>query len=151
MVIHGLEFFDLKSQEVRQIKSSEIKVEVLGVKPKKELTIKRDETNKQTQEVKTVEVVKSELSALHITLIFIAGFISAILLMIMKPWKYFKRREKTISLKDPKILLMKLMPHKNDVEVEALVDALEKHLYSNAKLNLDKKLLKECLNKYNIH
>ena len=60
------------------------------------------------------------------------------------------KREKTFSIKDPKILLVKLMPFSDDADVQSLVDVLEKNLYSNAKLELDKKLLKECLKKYSI-
>ena len=61
-----------------------------------------------------------------------------------------KSGEKTLSLKDPKILLVKLMPFKDDKEVKSLIDTLEKNIYSNAGITLDKKLIKELIAKYNI-
>jgi len=45
---------------------------------------------------------------------------------------------------------MKLMPYKDDTKVQTLIDRLEESLYSKSKVTLDKKLIKELIQKYNL-
>ena len=45
---------------------------------------------------------------------------------------------------------MKLLPFKDDEEVGKIVNILEKNIYSNERLEYDKKVLKEILKKYEI-
>jgi len=66
-----------------------------------------------------------------------------------KPWNRFKN-EKSSSIKEPKVLLMKLLPYKDNEEVQKIIDILEKSIYSSQKLEYDKKVLKEILKKYEI-
>ena len=70
--------------------------------------------------------------------------------MLLKPLKGFKKDNSSSSLKDPKVLLMKLLPYKDDEEVGKIVDILEKSIYSNEKLEYDKKILKGIMKKYKI-
>ena len=143
----SLEYFDLQTQQMKKIQTKEMKIKVHGSKPTQELVIKRDAA-KESKEAPVV-VISSTISPLIAGLIFTLGFILGGLLIFFKPWTLIKR-EKTFSIKDPKVLLVKLMPFSDDADVQSLVDVLEKNLYSNAKLELDKKLLKECLHRYNI-
>ena len=112
---------------------------------KEELTIKREEKDS----VDEVAAGGNQLSNLWIALIFILGLVSGVLLMMLKPWK-LSSKEKTFSIKDPKTLLIKLFPYRNDVQVQKIIDALEKNIYSDAKIDIDKKLLKEIVKKYKL-
>ena len=83
--------------------------------------------------------------------VFIFGLIIGMILMHFKPWKLNKVEKKTkVSIKDEKLLLVKLLPYKEDNEVQNILDILENNLYSNEKKVIDKKVLKELLKKYNI-
>ena len=45
---------------------------------------------------------------------------------------------------------MKLLPYKEDKEVNNILEILENNLYSSEKKEIDKKVLKDILKKYNI-
>ncbi|MCD6191156.1 MAG: BatD family protein [Sulfurimonas sp.] len=144
-----LKFFNPKTNKIETVSTSEIKVEVLGAKVKPELKIKRDETGvKEEVKVKT-EVVTSALNPILVSLVFVLGIVFGIVLMILKPWSMFKR-EKSLNIKDEKLLLVKLLPFKDDKEVQDILDILENNLYSQDKKKIDKKVLKELLKKYEI-
>ena len=145
-----LSFFNPKTKKVESVSTSEIKVEVTGKKVKQELKITRDETQ-PVQKVQTqVQVPETVFSTMWMSLIFVLGIFFGTVIMILKPWNMFKR-EKGINIKDEKVLLMKLLPFKDDVEVQKIVDILENNLYSTDKQAVDKKLLKELLKKYEIN
>jgi hypothetical protein len=140
-----LKFFNPKTKEIKTISTNEISVKVKNAKPKEELTIKREE-----KELKEPAIISnSPLSRLWIVVIFVVGLISGILLMLFKPWK-FAKKEKSISIKEPKTLLVKLLPFKSDTDVQKILDIIEKNIYSDAKIEIDKKLLKEIIKKYNL-
>lgn len=140
-----LKYFDSSSKEVKSISTNEIKINVKNAKPKEELIIKKEEKIVKKQ----VLEVKNNLPIVWMSSVFIIGLVLGIFLMIIKPWKFFKK-EKSISIKDHKSLLIKLLPYKNDEEVKNIVDILEKNIYSDAKINVDKKLLKEIVRKYDL-
>ena len=48
------------------------------------------------------------------------------------------------------MLLMKLLPYKDDNEVKKIVGILENNIYANKKEEYDKKVLKEVLKRYDI-
>ena len=83
------------------------------------------------------------------SLIFALGIIFGIIVMLLKPWSIFKS-EKSLNIKDEKLLLVKLLPFKDDKEVQNILEILENNLYSEDKQKIDKKVLKELLNKYEI-
>ena len=147
-----LRYFDPKTKEIKSIQTEPIAVKVKG-KKKKELVLKR-EVEKQDE----VKIIKADETLSHssgslsnsfIAIIFFGGLIMGIVITLLKPWSIFSR-EKVTSIKDPKILLVKLMPYKDDRAVQELIDTLEKNIYSNAEITLDKKLIKELVAKYNI-
>jgi len=145
-----LKFFNPKTKKIETISTQEIKVEVSGEKVKPELKIKRDEALPKEEVKVQTKVVKSSISTVLMSLIFVLGITFGIVLMILKPWTMF-RSEKSINIKDEKVLLVKLLPFKDDKEVQEIIDVLENNLYSEDKRVIDKKLLKELLKKYEIN
>ncbi|MFA6197146.1 MAG: BatD family protein [Sulfurimonas sp.] len=140
-----LRFFDLKTKEIKTVTTKEIPIKVKNAKPKEELNIKREEVIAPVESKYTFQ----EFSLYWSIAGFTVGLACGILIALVKPWR-FTRRKKTVSIKEPKELLMKLMPHKNDVAVQDLIDVLEKNIYSNEKIKIDKKVLNEILKKYSI-
>ena len=53
-------------------------------------------------------------------------------------------------MKEPKILFMKLLPYKSDKEVQEILDMLEKNIYSDTKIEIDKKRVKDIILKYEL-
>jgi hypothetical protein len=117
----SLKYFNPQTKEIQTISSKAIDIKVKNAKPKEELVIKREE--KKSDEA-VVETTSKELSLTWIVLGFFIGLACGIVLTLLKPWKLFKR-EKTVSIKDPKILLVKLLPYKNDAQVQEIIDILE--------------------------
>lgn len=137
--------YDPKTKEIKSASTKEIKIKVKNSKPKAELTVKRDENTQTTQEKSS----QKEFNLYRIVLAFFIGSVFGALIMLLKPWKSFEKK-KTFSIKDTRVLLVKLLPYKNDEEVQKIVDILEKNIYSNEKVEVDKKVLKEIIKKYNI-
>lgn len=145
-----LSFFNPKTKKIETVSTPEIKVEVTGEKVKQELKITRDETQPVEKAETQVQVAKTVFSTMWMSLIFVLGILFGAVFMMLKPWTLFKR-EKSINIKDEKVLLMKLLPFKDDSEVQKIVEILENNLYSADKIVVDKKLLKELLKKYEIN
>ncbi len=142
----SLKYYDLKAKEIKTITTQEIKIKVNHSKPKQELTIKRDETQ---EKVVVNKLVEKEVNKLWIIVGFIGGLVLGILLMLLKPFARIKQDTK-LNIKDHKLLLVKLLPFKEDLEVKYIIDILENNLYSDKKQELDKKVLKEIIKKYEI-
>ncbi len=140
-----IRFFNPKTKEIKTVSTKEINIKVKNAKPQEELIIKREEQPKK----EVVKVVQKEFDTAWMLLTFIIGLACGIIIVLLKPWSYFSK-EKKLSIKDPKTLLVKLLPYKNDEEVGKIIDILEKNIYENANLEYDKKVLKECLKKYSI-
>jgi len=138
-----LKYFDPTTKEIKTISTNEINIKVKNAKPKEELTIKREVIEQPVVEAST------PVSNAYVIVIFILGLVSGLLLMMFKPWKLLKK-EKSFCIKDHKTLLIKLLPYKDDEDVQKIIDILEQNLYSNAKIDLDKKLLKELVKKYKL-
>jgi hypothetical protein len=141
-----LKFYNPTTKTLQTIATQEIKIKVNGAKPKQELKIKRD----VSAEVKPVAVAQKTLPLIEIAFVFIFGLVVGLLLMFFKPWEQLKR-EKAFDIKDEKKLLVKLMPYKeDDVNVQMIVDILEHNIYSKDRKQIDKKLLKEVIKRYDI-
>ncbi len=134
-----LKYFDTKTKQIKTIQTKSISVKVMGVKEKTPLVIKHS---------KEVEV-KHETSKILLLVSFLVGLACGIVLMLLKSIK-FKKKETSLDIKDEKLLLMKLLPYKDDEEVKKIFDMLENNIYSNTKQKIDKKNLKEIIKKYNI-
>lgn len=140
-----LKSYDPKTKEIKTASTKEIKIKVKNAKPKAELTIKKDESGGSLQ----AQTSQKEFNLYWSVLAFFIGLACGLFIMLLKPWKYFEKKN-TFSIKDTRVLLVKLLPYKNDEQVQKIVDILEKNIYSNEKIELDKKLLKEIIKKYNI-
>lgn len=145
-----LGYFDLKEQKIKSISTELINIEVRGgMSEPKELLLKRDESSVQTQQAEISHDTNGNISIMMGLMLFVSGLIIGLGVILTKPWKYFKR-EKSISIKEPKLLLMKLLPYKEDATVQSILDILEKNIYAGEKIKIDKERLKEILKKYDI-
>lgn len=141
----GLKYLSAQTKEEKTVYTKEINIKIKNAKAKEELVIKRDENRTATVQSSPSRGV----DGLWLAVMFIVGFAAGTLLMILKPYKRWQK-EKGVSIKDPKVLLMKLLPFRDDKEVRELVDTLEKSIYSDEKPKCDKKSLKEIVKKYKI-
>jgi len=147
----SIKYFDSKTKKVKTIKTKEVKVSVKNTKPKGELVIKKDLKPKTILEKEKVVTTTSDISYIYIVVATIIGFILGVLVMIIKPWSIISsEKPKKVSIKEPKQLFIKLLPFKDDKDVQSILDSLENHIYSNQPLDVDKKVLKEILLKYRI-
>ena len=143
----SLRYFDTESKKVKTISTQAIDIKVNNAKIKEELNIKREET--QDKEIVTSSVSNAEFDKLTLIGVFVVGLVVGMLLMLLKSFSLSKKDKKQ-SLKNPKNLLMKLLPYKDDEDVKNIIDKLEASIYSNNKLELDKKSLKEVLKRYEV-
>jgi hypothetical protein len=58
------------------------------------------------------------------------------------------KKEKKSSIKDPKKLLMKLLEFRDDEEVKKMIEILEKNIYKNQNIELDKESLNRIRSRY---
>lgn len=140
-----LKFFDPKTKEIKTVSTKEISIKVKNASPQEALLIKREEEPKALE----VQVVQKEFDTLWMAVSFIIGLACGTVIVLLKPWRYFSK-EKKFSIKEPKRLLVKLLPYKNDEKVREIIEILEKNIYEDANLEYDKKVLKECLKKYSL-
>ena len=145
----SLAYFNTKTQQVEKISTQAIPIKVNGNAPKKALEIKRAKSEPLPSKDTTTQVVSSELSVQNSIFIFIGGVFVGVVLMLLRPRKS-KKSKKTFNYKDEKQLLVKLLPYKEDKEVQEILDIIEANLYSSTKQPLDKKKVKEILQRYEI-
>ncbi len=147
-------YFDIETEQVRKIETEPIKIKVNGsLKTTPVLKVKRD-TNATQSGVKvepsTKEVVVEKYNYFYISFAFLSGLLIGIVLMLFQP-KLRQSRSKKFDIRDEKLLLVKLLPYKdNDKDVAEVVQILEENIYSKSKETLDKKLLKELLHRYSL-
>jgi len=147
----SLKFFNPKTKEVKTISTEEVNIKVKSAKAKEELTIKRQELTKKEEEpiLSTPSISNIDMSTALIAEVFSLGLILGLSFMYFKPWLIFKR-EKRVSIKDEKTLLVKLLPYKDDAEVKKVLEIIESNLYTKDKQKIDKKVLQELIKKYKI-
>jgi len=141
-----LKYFNPKTKDIQSVSTKEISVKVKNAKPKEELKIKRQDSKEVQPQAK---ITQSELPSFYMLISLVSGFIIGVVLTLLKPWRVFNR-EKSISLKDPKALLIKLLPYKHNEDVKRVIDDLESSIYSENGLKVEKKVLKDILKKYEI-
>jgi hypothetical protein len=142
----SIKYLDLKTKQIKTISTKEIKIKVKNAKKEKLVVVKNDIPLSITNNNESLT-----LSKMIMIEIFIVGFILGMIVMYFKPWKFNKVDKKMkVSIKDEKLLLMKLLPYKEDKEVNNILEILENNLYSSEKKEIDKKVLKDILKKYNI-
>jgi hypothetical protein len=145
----SLAFFNLRTKQLEKIKTQEIKIKVNGNGVKKELEIKRETPTVVKATPSYEDANKKDIPLQMAIFIFIAGVMVGVALMLVKPRKSSKKRA-SFNYKDEKQLLVRLLPLKEDPEVQAIIDTIEANLYSSTKQELNKKQVKEILQKYEI-
>lgn len=140
-----LRTFNIATKEVKTITTKPIDIYIKNAKQKEDLVVQKEEIGLED----SFDVVAQKLHIIYLAIALCIGIVIGILLMLARPFISFTRKEK-LDLKDTKMLLIKLMPYKEDEEVENIVSILENNLYRNEKVELDKKVLKEIIKKYEI-
>lgn len=142
-----LKFFNPNTKEVKTVETKAFSVKVKNSKPKQDtLNIKRDETLKEDIVKGNNDMVISSISGIAM---FLVGLVVGILLSFIKPLKKTKKI-KPLNLKDERLLLVKLLPYKDDAQVQSILDILESNIYSLEKKEINKKVLKELIMRYKI-
>lgn len=146
-----LKFFNPKTQKIESVESQEIAIKVKGTQAKQELTVKRQEEISLESPKNTDTTTSSEggISPFWIVVVFMVGLACGILLMLWKPWTRISGK-KSVSVKDPRVLLITLLAYKEDSDVAKIIEILENKLYSQGTIEIDKKILKSVFEKYNI-
>ena len=142
----SLKYFDTNSSKIKTISTNPINIKVNGAKNNAKLTIKRSNKSEVVQP-KTLTTIKYETSKLLLVFVFLVGLACGIIFMLLKSYR-FKAKEKSFNIKDEKLLLMKLLPYKENIDVKEIVDILEGNIYHNKGQKLDKKRLKEIVKRY---
>jgi hypothetical protein len=140
----SLRYFDLKTKEIKEIFTKEIKINVLNQKTKEEIKVQKE----PIQEV-AATTQKAEQDGVTLAFVFIGGLIFGVILMLFKPHSLAKK-QKSGTIKEPRVLLVKLLPFRDDKDVAEIVDVLERNIYSGEKIEVDKKTLREVLKRYEI-
>lgn len=143
-----IKYLDIKTKEIKEIQTQAINIAVTNAIAKKELIIKRD--NNETLVVeKQVTSSNTGINNIWIGLAFLGGLILGVLIMLIKSFNLLSGK-KSLNLKDHKMLLVKLIPYKENNDVKEIVNILENNLYASSKEEIDKKVLKEIVKKYEI-
>ncbi len=149
-----LVYFNTKTGKVQKLKTEPIHVKVNGAVAKSDVKveIKRNDSatttpQKQSEAVKTTVEVRENYILIGIAFVF--GLLVGASLMLFRRGERLKKGKK-LNLKDEKLLLIKLMPFKDDAQVQEIVDILEHNIYSKEKKAVDKKILKEVIQRYDI-
>ena len=140
-----LRYFDLDSKEIKTVSTQEISIKVNNTSPQEKMVVKKERSEETQKKDKAVVTVQTSSIALFGA--FVIGFLTAFTLFYFKPWN-LRQQKNSFSLNDEKMLLVKLLPFKDDQEVVELVKLLEENIYANQKHSIDKKRLKEIVKKY---
>jgi len=143
----SLKFFNPETKEIKTVFTKEIKIRVKNAHTKEPLTIKREEKKSKVKE--KLDMPKMDISTSIMIEIFLLGLVLGLALMYFKPWN-LKANKKSVSIKDHKVLLTKLLAYKDDEEVQKIINILENNLYSDEKQELNKKQLRDLIKRYNI-
>jgi hypothetical protein len=145
-----LKFFNPKTKQVQTVSTKPIHIKVNHAQVADvPLTIKKQNISNDDAP-KTIVKQTTSFSPLYSVVFYLFGLLSGVALMIYRPWDKIKSKEKKVSIKEPKKLLIKLLPFKDDEEVKNIVDALEQNIYHGTDNKVDKKALKEILKRYKI-
>ncbi len=144
----SLKFFNPKTKKIKTIQTKGFYIKVQGSKLKQEtLNLKKAKVEKQ-------ESVKSDgnsckVSTLYGSIIFFLGIVIGIFLSFVKPFQKSKK-SKVLDMKDEKMLFIKLLPYKDDLQVAEILETIEINFYAESKKMIDKKQLKEIVARYGI-
>jgi hypothetical protein len=142
-----LRYFDLKTEQVKIIKSEAIKIHVKNAPKvsKEPLKIQRAQS---TEVVETVTAEPSQSEGSFFTGL-IMGLLSGLFLVLL-PWKRWLKRDESEkkSYKNERDVLTLLLNHLEDEEARDMASRLEAKLYEGKTVVIDKKRLKELFKRY---
>jgi len=146
-----LAYFDTKTKSVRKIKTDPIPIQVNGGVAKSEVKIQRDESAPVKETQSSSKNVPIHNNYLLVAVAFIVGIAVGVLLMLALKIKKSENKKIKLDLKNEKLLLIKLLPFKDeDTQVAEIVTKLEGNIYGEKREAIDKKLLKELIQRYEI-
>lgn len=140
-----LRFFDLKTEKIKEISTQEIAIKVQNALAKEEMVIHKAHESQEEQALQNTG--RTPYPFVAILFAFFGGVVLTIGVFYLKNMR-FTRKEKPFSLDDEKMLLMKLLPYKQDKEVEEILDLLERNIYQGEKNKIERKRLKALVKKY---
>lgn len=146
----SLKVFNPQTKEIKTISTQVIDINIKNSIKKEEVLEIYKEKELSPVTVKTATVVEEKIDKFFALGLLVLGIFIGILMMLVRPFLVFKTK-KSLNLKDHKVLLVKLMPYKENKDVKIIVDILENNLYKEEKISLNKKDLKAVVNKYAIH
>lgn len=142
-----LRYMDTGTNTIKTISTQKIKIKVHNEEPlvQEELKVSRSE-----DEIKDVNTSVSALNYLQASFLVLGGFVLGLIVSFI-PWTRIfdsdKNRAK-IRVKESKEVLQLLMSNMDkDPEIEGLVKRLSENLYEGKKHIIDKKVLKELVNR----
>lgn len=141
-----LTYFDPKLKKIITIKTKAVSIHVTGATPgtfQHKLRI-------IAPVAKTIVKKQIVFPYKWIGAAAVAGFVAGVLIMLLAPWRLFRRTNKRsdISLKDTGKIITTLMQHKDDQEVKEMIDILETKMYVSKDTKVDMKKLKELKKRY---
>lgn len=141
-----LVYFSTKTQKVHKIQTEPIEIKVKGQSAQEPLNIERGQSE---DELLKESPQGDKYGLLPLVLVFVFGVIVGASLMRLRSFMP-RKHEKQLDLSDEKLLMVKLLPFKEESGVAEIMDILEKNIYSDEKSKIDKKRLKEILKRHNI-
>lgn len=140
-----LRYFDLKTQKIQEISTQALTIKVQNALAKEEMVIYKPKENAQGQKPQNAK--ESEYSLGTVLIAFFGGVLLTIGVFFLKNIR-FLHKQKRLSIENEKLLLVKLLPFKEDKEVQEILDILEKNIYQGEKNKIEKKKLKALVKKY---
>lgn len=135
----SLKFFSVSANEIKEISTKAIDIKMKNSSTQT-INVKRESVESQTKSV-------SNITFLLPIITFFMGLLVGILGMFYRSKFVFK---KTDSIKEPKVLLTKLLPHRDNEDVKGIIEILEKNIYQNQNIFIDTKVLNGILKQYNV-
>lgn len=137
----SLKFFSPLANEIKEISTEAIDIKIKNSSTQA-INIKKESIEPQ---------IKSDLNITILLPIitFFVGLLGGIFGVMYRDRFIFKKAKKS-SIKEPKVLLAKLLPYRDDEDVKGIIEILEKNIYQNQNIYIDKKALNDILKKYNI-
>lgn len=141
-------YFDPKTKERKLLRTKSVDIEVKNApKTTKELVVKKEQVVPKVEPVVSPQQSSSKLDLVLGFVLFFAGVVLGVLGMKIN---FVQKEKKRVahSLKDDKTVLVKLMPFRDDAEVQQMIESLEKALYGDGSAQVDRKKLKELVKRY---
>jgi hypothetical protein len=146
----SIRFFDPKTKKIITKRTEPISIHVVGSTAKEQKVVIKKAEEKEQAIAPSSSHVETSFAITWVILSFIAGAFSGGAFVFLKFNPSLKKQKKHLSIKDKRVLFIKLLPYKDNKDVKEILDLLEEELYEGKTSRIDKQKLKEVINKYNI-